>query len=72
MYRLTVKQSGKRQVLLQRVSDCISSGNHRSLDVSIDGGKGLAAKVLGEKPAQSAVKNSQRIATEDIPVPSDF
>jgi hypothetical protein len=67
-----LKQSGKRQVLLQRVSDCISSGNHRSLDVSIDGGKWLAAKVLGEKPAQSAVKNSQRIATADIPVPSDF
>jgi hypothetical protein len=55
------------------VTDCIySSGNHRSLDVSIDGGKWLAAKVLGEKPAQSAVKNNQRIATADIPVPSDF
>ena len=49
-----------------------SSGNHRSLDVSIDGGKWLAAKVLGEKPAQSVVKNNQRIATADIPVPSDF
>jgi hypothetical protein len=37
-----------------------------------DGGKWLAAKVLGEKPAQSAVKNNQHIATADIPVPSDF
>ena len=36
------------------------------------GGKWLAAKILGEKPAQSAVKNNQRIATADIPVPSDF
>jgi hypothetical protein len=62
-----LKQSGKRQVLVQRVSDCISSGNHRSLDVSIDGGKWLAAKVLRENSAQSAVKKNQRIA--DIPVP---
>jgi hypothetical protein len=38
----------------------------------INGGKWLAAKVLGEKPAQSAVNNNQHIATADIPVPSDF
>jgi hypothetical protein len=42
-----------------------SSGKHRSLDV-------LTGKVLGEKPAQSAVNNNQHIATADIPVPSDF
>ena len=42
-----------------------SSGKHRSLDV-------LTGKVLGEKPAQSAVNNNQHIATADIPIPSDF
>jgi hypothetical protein len=49
------------------VTDCISSGNHRSLDVSIDGGKWLAAKVLGEKPAQSAVKKINALLLQTFP-----
>ena len=43
-----LKQSGKRGELIKRVSDCISSGNHRTLDVSIDEGKWFAAKVINE------------------------
>ena len=34
-----LKQSGKRSELVKRVRDCIFSGNHRILDVSIDDGK---------------------------------
>ena len=76
-----LKQTGKRQVLVQRVSDCIKSGNHRSLDVSIDGGKWLAAKIMGTNASpQSTVpktdsKNKQGIATGNtpvLPVPADW
>ena len=43
-----LKLSGKRDELLKRVSDCIKSGNHQTLDPSIDDGKWLSAKVLKE------------------------
>lgn len=45
------KETGKRGDLIKRVSDCISSGNHRTLDVSIDEGKWFAAKVIKENKA---------------------
>ena len=42
----------KRGDLIKRVSDCIiSSGNHCTLDVSIDEGKWFAAKVIKEYKA---------------------
>ena len=43
-----LKLSGKRDELLKRVSDCIKSGNHHTLDPSIDDGKWFYAKVLKE------------------------
>ena len=43
-----LKLSGKRDELLKRVSDCIKSGNHHTLDPSIDDGKWFLAKVLKE------------------------
>ena len=43
-----LKLSGKRDELLKRVSDCIKSGNHHTLDPSIDDGKLFSAKVLKE------------------------
>ena len=43
-----LKLSGKRDELLKRVSDCIKSGNHHTLDPSIDDGKWFSAKVLKE------------------------
>ena len=43
-----LKLSGKRDELLKRASDCIKSGNHHTLDPSIDDGKWLSAKVLKE------------------------
>lgn len=69
-----LKQSGKREDLLQRVTDCIRSGNYRSLDVSIDGGKWLAAKVLKENAVDQKSK-CERQNTADIPVaplPADW
>ena len=42
-----LKQSGKREELLRRARDCIKSGNHRTLDSSIDG-KWFAAKSVKE------------------------
>ena len=43
-----LKQSGKREEIVQRVASCLQGPNHRVLDVSIDGGKWFAAKVLKE------------------------
>ena len=43
-----LKLSGKRDELLKRVSDCINSGNHHTLDPSIDDGKWFSAKVFKE------------------------
>ena len=43
-----LKQSGKREGIVQRVASCLQGPNHRVLDVSIDGGKWFAAKVLKE------------------------
>ena len=43
-----LKLSRKRDELLKRVSDCIKSGNHHTLDPSIDDGKWFSAKVLKE------------------------
>ena len=37
-----------RDELLKRVSDCIKSGNHHTLDPIIDDGKWFSAKVLKE------------------------
>lgn len=42
------KSSGKRDDLLKRVSDCIKSGNHHLLDLSIDDSKWFSAKVFKE------------------------
>ena len=41
-----LKLSGKRDELLKCVSDCIKSGNHQTLDSSIDDDKWFSAKVL--------------------------
>lgn len=38
------KLSGKRDELVKRVPECITAGNHHTLDPSIDGGKRFAAK----------------------------
>ena len=43
-----LKLSGKRDELVERVRDCIKSGDHRKLDPSIDNSKWFAAKVLKE------------------------
>ena len=43
-----LKLSGKGDELLKRVSDCIKSGNHYTLDPSIDDDKWFSAKVLKE------------------------
>ena len=43
-----LKLSGKRDEPLKRVSDGIKSGNHHTLDPSIDDGKWFSAKVLKE------------------------
>ena len=43
-----LKQSGKREEIVQRVASCLQGPNHRILDVSIDGGKWFAEKVLKE------------------------
>ena len=43
-----LKLSGKREDLVQRVRDCVRSGNYHTLDLAIDHGKWFAAKVLQE------------------------
>ena len=43
-----LKLSGKRDELVKRVSDSVKSGNHHTLDPSIDNAKRFAAKVLKE------------------------
>ena len=43
-----LKLSGKRDELVKCMSDCVKSGNHHTLDLSIDNGKWFAAKVLKE------------------------
>ena len=43
-----LKQSGKREEIVQRVASCLQGPNRRVLDASIDGGKWFAAKVLKE------------------------
>ena len=52
-----LKQSGKRGEIVQRVSDCLKGPNHRILDVSIDGGKWFAIKVLKENEELSKKEN---------------
>jgi len=44
-----LKLSGKRDDLVKRVRDCVNSGNHHTLDPSIDNGKWLASKILKER-----------------------
>ena len=44
-----LKLSGKRDELVKRVRDCVNSGNHHTLDSSIDNGKWLASKILKER-----------------------
>ena len=41
-----LKLNGKRGELLKRMSDCVKSGNHHTLDPSIDNGKWFTAKIL--------------------------
>lgn len=53
-----LKLSGKRDDLVKRVSDAIRSGNHRSLDVSIDDGKWFAAKVLKDSQKTECTRQS--------------
>ena len=43
--RRGLKLNRKRDELLKRVSNCIKSGNHHTLDPSIDNGKWFAAKI---------------------------
>ena len=60
-----LKLSGKREDLVQRVRDCVRSGNYHTLDPAIDHGKWFAAKVLQEN---SDVKtNSGSISIPCIP-----
>ena len=40
-----LKLNGKRDELLKRVSNCVKSGNHHTLDPSIENGKWFAAKI---------------------------
>ena len=54
-----LKQSGKRGEIVQRVSDCLKGPNHRILDVSIDGGKWFAIKVLKENEELSKKENDE-------------
>ncbi|KAK3749136.1 hypothetical protein QZH41_001124 [Actinostola sp. cb2023] len=60
-----LKQSGKRGELIERVSDCISSGNHKVLDSSIDAGKWIALKVIKEN---NEAQNNVKQATSDVPI----
>ena len=53
-----LKLSGKRDDLVKRVSDCINSGNHHTLDASIDDGKWFAAKALKESSELQATSSS--------------
>ena len=46
-----IKQGGKRNDLVTRVPDSLSSGNHIVLDPSIDNGKWLQLKILKENNA---------------------
>ena len=46
-----IKQGGKRNDLVTRVPDSLSSGNHTVLDPSIDNGKWLQSKILKENNA---------------------
>ena len=41
-----LKSNGNQDELLKRVSDCLKSENHHTLDPSIDNGKWFAAKIL--------------------------
>ena len=49
---------GKGDDLVKRVSDCIKSGNHHTLDASIDNGKWFAAKVIKESLELQATGSS--------------
>ena len=53
--------------IVERVRDCINSGNHRLLDVRIDGGKWYAAKDLRENSV-AQMSEGKRICIEDIHV----
>ena len=48
-----LKQAGKREDLLARVNDCLKSGNHHILDLGIDNGKWLEAKILRNRKPES-------------------
>ena len=66
-----LKQNGKRSELVKRVRDCIFSGNHRILDVSIDDGKWFAAKVLKESKNPSNVQQDESNRIQKTPtIPS--
>ena len=59
-----LKQSGKRQELITRVKNCITSGNHYLLDASIDDGKWLKAK---EDRENKSCSNAKRSLLTDLP-----
>ena len=64
-----LKQSGKREEIVQRVASCLQGWpNHRVLDVSIDGGKWLAAKVLKENEELKGRETSnEQVAVPIVP-----
>jgi hypothetical protein len=63
-----LKQNGKRDDLLKRVSDCIFSNSHKVLDVSIDDGKWFAQKVLKESKEILNIKDDRVQYQAVIPV----
>ena len=54
-----IKQSGKRGEIVQLVTDCLKEPNHSILNVGIDGGKWLAAKVIKENEELSRKESIQ-------------
>ena len=60
-----LKQSGKREELLGRVRDCIKSGDHHTLDSSIDDGKWFTAKAI--KASNELKGNCKLVSVPLIP-----
>lgn len=48
-----LKQAAEREDLLVRVNDCLKSENHHILDLGIDNGKWLKAKILRHRKPES-------------------
>ena len=60
-----LKQAGKREDLLARVSDSLKNGNHHILAFSINNGKWLETKLLRERNAKSLKSRTQTVT--DVP-----